>query len=88
MRIVQQRSKHPSLGRIALVRGIGTFLLCSIAISRSAVMAQELSKESMLPLALANKAVAAAIESCKKDGYRVSVSVVDRAGVLRAMGRA
>jgi uncharacterized protein GlcG (DUF336 family) len=27
------------------------------------------------------------LEACKKDGYRVSVSVVDRAGVLRAMGR-
>jgi uncharacterized protein GlcG (DUF336 family) len=37
---------------------------------------------------MANKAIHAAIEACKKDGYRVSVSVVDRAGVLRAMGRA
>jgi uncharacterized protein GlcG (DUF336 family) len=37
---------------------------------------------------MANKAVQAALEACKKDGYRVSVSVVDRAGVLRAMGRA
>jgi uncharacterized protein GlcG (DUF336 family) len=37
---------------------------------------------------MATKAVQAAIEACKKDGYRVSVSIVDRAGVLRAMGRA
>lgn len=50
--------------------------------------AEELPKESTLPLHLANKAVLAAVEACKKDGYRVSVSVVDRAGVLRAMGRA
>ncbi len=50
--------------------------------------ADELSNESQLPLGLANKAIQAAVESCKKDGYRVSVSVVDRAGVLRAMGRA
>jgi len=28
------------------------------------------------------------LEACKKDGYRVSASVVDRAGVLRAMERA
>ncbi len=50
--------------------------------------AEELPKESTLPLSLANKAIQAALEACKKDGYRVSVSVVDRAGVLRAMGRA
>jgi uncharacterized protein GlcG (DUF336 family) len=37
---------------------------------------------------MATKALHAALEACKKDGYRVSVSVVDRAGVLRAMGRA
>lgn len=49
---------------------------------------QELPKESALPWTLASKAVQAAMEGCKKDGYRVSAAVVDRAGVLRAMGRA
>ena len=52
------------------------------------VGAQDLPKESVLTLALADKAVHAAMESCKKDGYRVSASVVDRAGVLRNMVRA
>jgi uncharacterized protein GlcG (DUF336 family) len=42
----------------------------------------------VLPFSLANKAIQAALEACKKDGYRVSVSVVDRVGVLRSMGRA
>jgi uncharacterized protein GlcG (DUF336 family) len=50
--------------------------------------ADELPKESLLPLAMAGKAAQAAIEACKKDGYRVSVSIVDRAGVLRTMARA
>jgi uncharacterized protein GlcG (DUF336 family) len=50
--------------------------------------ADELPKESQLPLGLANKAIQAAVDACKKNGYQVSVSVVDRAGVLRAMGRA
>lgn len=54
----------------------------------ASVTAQELPKESVLPLTLAQRAVQAAMEACKKDGYRVSVSVVDRAGILRAMGRA
>ena len=49
--------------------------------------ADELPRESVLPAALATKAVQAAVDFCKKDGYRVSVSVVDRAGVLRAMMR-
>jgi uncharacterized protein GlcG (DUF336 family) len=47
-----------------------------------------LPKEAVLPLSMATKAMQAAIEACKKDGYRVSASIVDRAGVLRAMGRA
>ena len=47
--------------------------------------ADDLPKESVLPAALAGKAVQAALDHCKKDGYRVSASVVDRAGVLRAM---
>ncbi len=50
--------------------------------------ADDLPKESVLPAALAGKAVQAALDVCKKDGYRVSASVVDRAGVLRAMLRA
>ena len=54
----------------------------------SVTLADELPKESVLPLGLANKAIQAALETCTKDGYRVSVSVVDRDGVLRAMGRA
>lgn len=50
--------------------------------------ADELPKESVLPVALAGKAAQAALDACKKDGYRVSASVVDRAGVPRAMLRA
>lgn len=49
--------------------------------------ADELPKESVLPLSMAGKAAQAALDACKKDGYRISVSVVDRAGVLRTMGR-
>lgn len=52
------------------------------------ISADELPKESVLPLGTATKAIQAALDACKKDGYRVSVSIVDRAGVLRAMGRA
>ncbi|MFO0706567.1 MAG: heme-binding protein [Nitrospira sp.] len=60
----------------------------SLLIGAADLSAQELPKESVLPLNLAQRAVQAAVEACKKDGYRVTVSVVDRAGILRAMGRA
>ncbi len=50
--------------------------------------ADELPKEGVLPVVSAGKAVQAALDFCKKDGYRVSASVVDRAGILRAMMRA
>lgn len=63
-------------------------LLLSNLIIQPVILADELPKESVLSLGVANKAIQAALEACKKDGYRVSVSVVDRAGVLRAMGRA
>lgn len=48
----------------------------------------ELPKEAVLPMGLAGKAIQASLDACKKDGYQVSVSIVDRAGVLRAMVRA
>ena len=48
----------------------------------------ELPREAVLPIGKANMAIQASLDACSRDGYRVSVSVVDRAGVLRAMGRA
>jgi uncharacterized protein GlcG (DUF336 family) len=69
---------------------IRIFILASAMVSLlpfAVVIADELPKESVLPLNLAGKAVQASLDACKKDGYRVSVSVVDRAGVLRAMAR-
>ncbi len=52
-----------------------------------AASADELPREAVLPVALADKAAHAALEQCTKDGYKVSVAVVDRAGVLRALLR-
>jgi uncharacterized protein GlcG (DUF336 family) len=62
-------------------------LVAMLSIARH-VWADDLPREAVLPLTMATKAIHAAMDACKKDGYRVSVSVVDRAGVLRAMGRA
>ena len=59
-----------------------------ILIPYTAPAYDDLPKELVLPLSLAGKAIQASLEACKKDGYKVSASVVDRAGVLRAMARA
>jgi uncharacterized protein GlcG (DUF336 family) len=71
-------------------------MACRLIIATACVMlmphtvpaAEELPKEAVLPIGLAGKAIQASLESCNKDGYRVSVSIVDRGGVLRAMARA
>lgn len=51
------------------------------------VAAEDLPREAVLPLSLATTAASAALDQCAKDGYRVSVAVVDRAGVVRALMR-
>jgi len=58
-------------------------LICITAMA----VAEELPREATLPLSLATKATAVAVEKCKQDGYRVSASVVDRAGVLKVLMR-
>lgn len=62
-------------------------LVALLGIADIEVLAQELPREATLPLAMASKAAAAAQEKCKQDGYRVSVAVVDRAGVLKVLMR-
>ncbi len=52
------------------------------------VEAEDLLRETVLPLSLAGKAASAALDKCAQDGYRVSVAVVDRAGTLRSFMRA
>jgi len=64
------------------------FLFAGILASTGWSMAEDLPREAILPLTSANKAAAAALEKCKQDGYKVSVAVVDRAGLVRTLMRA
>jgi uncharacterized protein GlcG (DUF336 family) len=79
---LQQRRAMPMAYRLMIVTVLVMLMPYTVLAS------DELPKESVLPLSLAGKAVQASLDACKNDGYRVSVSVVDRAGVLRAMARA
>ncbi len=49
--------------------------------------AQGLPTEKILPAALALELASTALEACQKQGYRVTVAVVDRAGLLRVLLR-
>lgn len=82
MQLSMPKQKNRLVVSVIAMVSLGSLFAPSLA------TADELQKESVLQFGSANKAVQAALEACKKDGYRVSVSVVDRAGVLRAMGRA
>lgn len=50
--------------------------------------AQTLPVEKQLPMGLALEAASGAVEACQQQGFRVSATVVDRAGLVRAMLRA
>jgi uncharacterized protein GlcG (DUF336 family) len=56
--------------------------------SGPALLAQQPPRVPTLPLDLAQRAAAAALERCEADGYRVSVAVVDAGGDLKALLRA
>jgi uncharacterized protein GlcG (DUF336 family) len=70
-----------------LVKRVSMVIVLLIGTAGEFAQAEELPRESVLPLALASKATAAAVDKCKQDGYRVSAAVVDRAGVLRVLMR-
>lgn len=70
------------------LRVMGVLMLAGTLGLATLSAAEELPREAVLPLALANKAAAAALDKCKQDGYRVSAAVVDRAGVLKTLMRA
>jgi uncharacterized protein GlcG (DUF336 family) len=50
-------------------------------------LGQTLPTEKYLPASLAAEAALAAVEACQKKGFRVTATVVDRAGVARIVYR-
>ena len=59
----------------------------SLGLVTSAVLAQNLPVEKVLPQALAVEAAQGAIAACEQQGYGVSVAVVGRAGLIHALIR-
>lgn len=79
--IYQERRFVPTGYRLMIATAFVMLMPCTVPAS------DELPKESLLPLSLAGKAIQASLDACKKAGYKISASVVDQGGVLRAMSR-
>jgi len=62
----------------------GAYLLASLS---PAALAQAVIMERQLSFDAARTMAGAALETCRKNGYRVSVTVVDKAGDVRAAYR-
>ena len=84
MRNKNRRQRHVRLS----VRGMSMIAASVLGLFPVLVGAEELPREAVLPVSLAATAAKSAVDHCGKDGYRVSVAVVDRSGMLRAFLRA
>ena len=66
---------------------LGLLTVCLVGLFTNPVAAGELPNEKVLPLSLAVKAAQSAADQCLANGYRVTVTVVDRGGNIRAVLR-
>ncbi|MBS0512855.1 MAG: heme-binding protein [Proteobacteria bacterium] len=63
-------------------------ILLVSALAASGASAQSVRTERNMSLELANQLASAGVTSCEEKGYAVAVTVVDRAGQVRAVQRA
>ncbi|GJL55640.1 MAG: hypothetical protein NPIRA02_27720 [Nitrospirales bacterium] len=77
----------PRLSGICSWITVGLITCCTIGLVVDRGAAEELPRQGVLPLSLATKAAHAAVDTCLADGYRVSATVVDQGGNIRAVLR-
>jgi uncharacterized protein GlcG (DUF336 family) len=63
-------------------------LTAVVALAATSAQAQAVRVEKNISLDLANQVAAGAVAACAGNGYAVAATVVDRAGVVRAIHRA
>ncbi|MBM4119646.1 MAG: GlcG/HbpS family heme-binding protein [Nitrospira sp.] len=66
---------------------LSLFTVIGLLHSPTVAVAEDLPREAVLPMRLAEKAAAVAVEKCAKDGYKVTAAVVDKAGGIRVQLR-
>ncbi len=67
---------------------INAFLIFSICLIYNPAWAKDWPTQKTLPLDLTIKAAEAAIKQCHDDGFKVSVAIVDHAGLLKVQLKA
>jgi uncharacterized protein GlcG (DUF336 family) len=70
--------------RLVLVPAAWALLACG---ATSVAFSQELITQKAIPVEMAQAIAQAAMERCRADGFHVSVSVIDRGGLLKAFLR-
>ena len=65
-----------------------SILAAAVLLTASAAQAQAVRTERNMSLELANHIAAAGVAACQDKGYAVTATVVDRAGLVRAVQRA
>ena len=79
---------HSSLRLGALAGSLALFAMSVPAQQAPAAAASAVRTERNISLELANQIAAATVAACTANGYAVAATVVDRAGVVRAVQRA
>lgn len=62
-------------------------LVCAAALLGQPASAEPLSTAKQLPLSLATEAVMEAVAVCEKSGYRVTATLVDASGLIKAVAK-
>ncbi|MGH8617256.1 MAG: GlcG/HbpS family heme-binding protein [Burkholderiales bacterium] len=70
------------------MKNLAKLALIAAAVTSSLAHAQAVRTEKNISLELANQIAAAGVAACQANGYAVAVTVVDRAGITRAVHRA
>jgi uncharacterized protein GlcG (DUF336 family) len=83
----RSRRNHNSTGTTAM-RTLAIVTASLLAIAAQGAAAQAVRTERNISLALANQVAAGAVAACATNGYAVAATVVDHAGVVRAVQRA
>jgi len=70
------------------VKKLSSVLILAALFAATGAQAQGVKTEHNMSLDLANQIAAGGVASCQEKGYAVTVTVVDRAGLVRAVQRA
>jgi uncharacterized protein GlcG (DUF336 family) len=84
---IDVRAHSDKREHLMLLRTLGLAALGSAIFLGGPATAQSLPTAKLLPLTLANEAALEAVAACEKSGYRVTATVVDASGLVKAVAK-